>query len=195
MKKVYADYFQKSKVFLYPLLNIKKGIRHVPAETYVAWEGMYELEDCKFLCLYNVKETDQYSKFEEVYLLNHNLFENYYKVEKGSHLYVYDYSEFKYDLNQFKLGKYSKFSLKTKDKILKFFGDIGTISEYIQSYIHPADYHDFYAEQLGVSSNTIEEVYELCSKPDMNLETLKIKLSEADLFQDNLLSLENSKSK
>ena len=51
MKKVYAEYFQKSKVFLYPLLEIKKGVRYVPIETYIAWEGVCELKDEKFIKL------------------------------------------------------------------------------------------------------------------------------------------------
>ena len=195
MKKVYADYFQKSKVFLYPLLNIKKGIRHVPAETFVAWNNVYDLNDCKFLCLYAVKETEQYRKFERSYLLNHKLFEEYHKLDDDLHLYVFDYSEFKHDLEMFKLGRYSKFSIKTKEKISNFFGDVGTISEYIQSYIHPEGYHDFYAETLGVSLNTIGEVYELCSKPDLSKESLDFVLTEVDLFQNNSVSLSDSKSK
>ena len=35
MKQIYRNYFQKSKVFLYPLLEIPKGTRFVPASTYV----------------------------------------------------------------------------------------------------------------------------------------------------------------
>jgi len=93
----------------------------------------------------------------------------------------------------FKLGKYSKFSIKTKTLISKFFGSVGTISEYIQSYINPEEYHDLYASHLGVKVDTIEKVYELCSKPDLNKECLQIELPELNLFKNNSVSLESNK--
>ena len=48
--KVYTNYFQKSKVFLYPLLNVKNGIIKVPIQTYIAWDSVYTPEYNKFLC-------------------------------------------------------------------------------------------------------------------------------------------------
>ena len=50
---VYTDYFQKSKVFLYPLLKIRKGVTHVPVQTYIAWDNVFALDDNKFMCEYN----------------------------------------------------------------------------------------------------------------------------------------------
>ena len=193
MKKVYAEYFQKSKVFLYPLLEIKKGVRYVPIETYIAWEGVCELKDEKFICLYSAKKDDAYEKFEQDYLVNHKLFKGYYKIEEDKHLYVYDYSKFKHDLDMFIAGKYSKFTLQTKDKISEFLGDVGTIADYIQSYINPEGFHELYAENLGVSLDTIEQVYELCSKPDINKENLKLKTSEINTVKDNFLTLQSNK--
>ena len=32
--RLFKTYFQKSKVFLYPLLGIAKGARYIPEETY-----------------------------------------------------------------------------------------------------------------------------------------------------------------
>ena len=46
---VYTEYFQKSKVFLYPLLEYRKGLTHVPKQTYCAWEDVYSIEDRMFL--------------------------------------------------------------------------------------------------------------------------------------------------
>ena len=56
MVGVYTQYFQKSKVFLYRLLKLKKAIDFVPAQTYVAWDGLYTLTDMKFLCLRGRRE-------------------------------------------------------------------------------------------------------------------------------------------
>ena len=50
--KIYKDYFQKSKIFLYPLLEIQKGIKYVPINTYMAWEGQYSFEDSMLMCIY-----------------------------------------------------------------------------------------------------------------------------------------------
>ena len=51
MGVVYTNYFQKSKVFLYPLLQLKKGLSYVPKQTYVAMEHVYSVENYKFLFL------------------------------------------------------------------------------------------------------------------------------------------------
>jgi hypothetical protein len=195
MKQVYAEYFQKSKVFLYPLLKIKKGVRYVPIETYISWDEVYGNDQNKFICMYSAKDDENYKRFEKVYLTSHKLFEEYYKPDEDTHLYIYDYSKFKHDLDMFKEGKYSKFTVKTKQKISDFFGDVGTIADYIQSYIHPESFHELYAEHLGVTLETIEQVYELCSKPDLDKENLKINVAELDLFKNNSLSLSSDKSK
>ena len=53
--KVFKTYFQKSKVFLYPLLGIAKGARYIPEETYMSWAGHsahnieYDFDDAKLL--------------------------------------------------------------------------------------------------------------------------------------------------
>ena len=45
LNSVYKKYFQKSKVFLYPLLGIKRGVSVIPVETYFGWDGYYNSED------------------------------------------------------------------------------------------------------------------------------------------------------
>ena len=174
MKSIYTDYFQKSKVFLYPLLSLRKGITHVPSETFIAWNNVYDALENKFLCLYSVdpEEIEKFKNFEFKFLKSHKLFEAYYQLDEETHLYVFDFSPFKRDLEVFRKGKYSKFSVKTKDIISNFFGEVGTVSNYIQSYINPEEYHGTYADYLGVKIEAIQDVYELCSKPDLDKETL-----------------------
>ena len=53
IKSIYAKYFQKSKMFLYPLLGIKKGVDIVPSETYITWGNSIKPEDMKLICLYH----------------------------------------------------------------------------------------------------------------------------------------------
>lgn len=169
---IYTEYFQKSKVFLYPLLKIRKGVTHVPVQTYVAWEHVYSTEDLKFFCEYRTKMNQSFKKFAFNYLSNHMLFEDYIELEDNKHLYIFDFSKYKSDFNKFVEGKYSKFSLDSKINILDFFSSQEKISSYVQGYLSPEDVHDEYAEFLNVDKETIQDTYEVCDPPDMEKETL-----------------------
>ena len=131
---VYLEYFQKSKVFLYPLLQIKKGITHVPIQTYVAWDNVYSVNDHKFFCEYKTKKTKVFNKFAADNLINNPLFEEAIELNESTQLYIYDFSSFKTDIKRF--------------------------------------INDKYAETLGVSIKSIEDVYEVCTPPDLEKETL-----------------------
>jgi len=187
--KIYKDYFQKSKIFLYPLLEIQKGIKYVPINTYMAWEGQYSFEDSKLMCLYQQKSTKAFAKFEEFQLLNHKYLDDYQELDKDLHLYVFDLVNYKKDIQNVIKGLYSKMRKKTKTQILDFFGDIAPISEYIESYIYPEYYHDDYANELNVPLEDIEKVWELCSKPDLEKENLKIKIKELNIIKEKSISL------
>ena len=63
MDDVYTNYFQKSKVFLYPLLKLKKGLKYVPIQTYVCWEHVYAFEDCKIVCEYHAPSSSEFINF------------------------------------------------------------------------------------------------------------------------------------
>lgn len=190
MTRVYTQYFQKSKVFLYPLLKLKKGIDYVPEQTYIAWDGLYSPASMKFLCLYNAKMDTKYMAFEAKYLKNHPLLEAYFSLGNDQHLYVFDYSSYKYDYQTFIKGKYSKFSVKVKKVIKEFFGNVGNISEYVLSFLNPEEYHEIYAEALDVELELITNVYELCSTPDLEKETIYEKVpQEVELFKNNSISL------
>ena len=91
---VYTEYFQKSKVFLYPLLQIRKGIAHVPIQTYVAWDNVYSPNDLKFFCEYKTKKTRLFEKFAKDYLLGHPLFEEAIELNEDTQLFIYDFVNF-----------------------------------------------------------------------------------------------------
>ena len=189
--KIHKDYFQKSKVFLYPLLEIKKGVKYVPVNTYLSWEGEYSFNDSKLMCLYKQKSTKDFIKFEESELLSHKYLEDYRVLDTDLHLYIFDLTPFKKDIQHVLKGSYSKIRKKTKEQILDFFGDVGIISEYIESYIYPEYYHEDYANELGVKLQDIQKVNELCSKPDLKKETLKLKMKEVDIVSGKSISLQN----
>lgn len=187
MKQIYKEYFQKSKVFLYPLLGIKKGVRFVPIQTYISWDNI-DLKGDKLLCLYSINyhcqdTLKQFEVFKELDLVTHSKYEQYHKLNDEMHLFIFNFSHLKRDLKKFKEGKYSKFTTGTKMKITKFFGNIGSITEFIESYLYPEEYYEIYAELLQIPIETLEEVGELCDKPDMNEEDFQKEMIEIELFK------------
>jgi hypothetical protein len=78
---LYKKYFQKSKIFLYPLLDIKRGTSVVPTETYVSWNDKCNSEDMKLVCVYQTRTDLEYVKFEKNVLLKHNRLEDYVKID------------------------------------------------------------------------------------------------------------------
>ena len=175
MKKLYREYFQKSKVFLYPLLGIKKGVRFVPVQTYISWNDIYPKDKNKLLCFYTVEEKwiKEFEMFAELFLTTNVLFDEMHKIGDLDFLYIFDLSTYKRDINKFKIGKYSKFTKRTKEIIMNFFGETGAISEYIESYLYPDFYYEDYSEMLNVKIEDLKEVGELCSLPDLEKEDFK----------------------
>lgn len=172
IKSLYRDYFQKSRVFLYPALEIKRGVSVTPIQTFVAWEHHYKPEDRKFICLYHLRDDKEFETFEKTKLLGNKLFHDFVETEDGKGIYVFDYEPFAKDWDMFLDGKYSKMSAVHKKKIKNFYGVYSTNFAYVESFLHPEKYFNIYAEILGVDVEHLKEVGELCSIPDMNEETL-----------------------
>ena len=193
MKQIYKSYFQKSKVFLYPLLNIPKGINFVPTQTHISYLNSvvnYHKETYKFFCLYHIpcevenkEEFDEWRLFKQAFIDPHNLYEEEFWIDSRLRLYMFDFSNFKKDINMFIKGKYSKFSKYSKDIIVDFFGDTGNISKYVNSYLYPKDYYEIYAELLNVPVELLEQTGELCDIPDMEKENFDKKCLQFELFK------------
>tara|TARA_Y100001937_G_scaffold94873_1_gene128710 strand:- start:1640 stop:2206 length:567 start_codon:yes stop_codon:yes gene_type:complete len=188
MKKIYSNYFQKSKVFLYPLLGIKKGIRFVPLQTYISWGTSVPESKNKLFCLYEIdkKNKKAFNIFieqikENIYFESFDLVKQ--KDDKKLWLFTFDLRVYKTDLKHFKKGQYSKFSKITKHIIKSFFGDTGTIAEYIESYLYPGYFYDTYAEILKVPVEDLHKVGQLCDKPDMKKENFEKEAVALELFK------------
>ena len=190
--QMYRDYFQKSKVFFYPLLGIPKGTKYVPIGTYLAWEDEIDLNDKKFMCVYKQRGGKMFNKFEDKYLLGNSLFDDYQQLDKNVHLYIFDFSKYPHDWEALLKGKYSKFTKRTKDTITKFFGEVGKITQYVESYIYPEYYHEDCANDLNVNLELIQDVWELTDKPNLNKEILKIKVPESKIFKNNSVCLQSN---
>ena len=175
VKSVYNKYFQKSKVFLYPLLGFKRGIKVVPSETYLAWDPFYIPEDMKLVCLYHPNKSNEYEKYEKESLLKHTRLCDIKEVDKHNKLFIFDFNDLKDDWEYFIKGKYSKLDPSLKGKIKSFFDINSANYVYMNSYLYPESYFSNYAEVLNVDTDFLESVGELCSKPDIEKETLIMK--------------------
>jgi len=188
LNSVYKKYFQKSKVFLYPILGIKRGTSVIPVETYIGWQGYYGSEDMKLICVYDIRTDEEYKNFEKNILLTHSRLCDFVKVNSQAVL-TFDFSDLGDDWAHFINGRYSKISLNLKQKILGFFDKYSGNYAYMHSYLLPEKYFSNYAELLNVDVSMLIEVGELCTKPDLGKETLIMEVADLGNIDEKLLNL------
>lgn len=186
---LYRKYFQKSKIFIYPLLDIKRGTTIVPTETYLSWGDMLSTEDMKLICVYENESTDEYLKFEKEVLLKHTRLCDYTKIDDKTTVFTFDFSDLGDDWFHLINGAYSKLSLEIKRKIVSFFDKNSGNYVYVNSYIFPEKHFKRYAEILDVSENMLKEVGELCDKPDLIKENLTISVANLQEIKNSSVTL------
>ena len=157
-------------------------------ETYMTWEGMYEISDYKLICVYELTADPKFKTFENVKLFGNKLFDTFFELENGQGAYVFDCSEFKDDYDRIVEGRYSQLSNSHKVCIKNFFSNNKNHLTYIQSYLHPERFFGMYAELLSVSIEDLKRVGELCSKPDLDKEKLLVPKKDLRLGQDLVFS-------
>jgi len=184
IKSLYKDYVQKSRVFLYPSLDIKRGVSVTPIETYIAWDNNYKAEDAKLSCLYYLRNDDDFKQFEKQKLIGNKLFHDFKEVGNSRGVYVFDFSSIKADWDNVITGKYSKLTPDFKRKIRHYIGLNNANLPYIDSFLFPDRYFKIYAEMMGVNESVLKEVGELCSLPDMEHETLNISIMKLDIVKE-----------
>lgn len=182
LNSVYTKYFQKSKVFLYPLLGIKRGVSVVPVETYICWEGCYTSEDMKLICVYDIRKDDEYKFFEKNTLLLHNRLHDYVKIGSQAVL-TFDFSDLSDDWDHFINGRYSKMDIKIKRRILDFFDSNSGNYYYVNSYLFPIPHFKLYAELLDVPVALVKSVGELCDKPNLDKEKLVLEVANLESIE------------
>lgn len=175
------EYFQKSRIFLYPALGIKRGGSVTPIQTYISWSGYYKPGDCKLICLYHLRNDPEFKYFEKKMLLGNQMFHDFKHVEDNKGVYIFDYSIMKDDWNHILNSKYSKISDSQKKKIQNFIGIKHSTYKLLESYLHPEQYFDIYAKLLFVNIEDLKEVGELCSKIDLEQETLLMSVKDLDI--------------
>jgi hypothetical protein len=185
---LYKKYFQKSKILIYPLLDIKRGTQTVPSETYISWHDVHVPEDKKLICVYETNESD-YIEFEKNILLKHTRLCNYNKVSSKQSVFIFDFSDLGGDWNHLINGRYSRISDEIKRKIVNFYDKHSGNHVYVTSYMFPEKFFKRYAEILNVPESLLIEVGELCDKPDLEKEKLLIQVANFENVIDSGLSL------
>lgn len=190
LNSVYRKYFQKSQVFIYPLLGIKRGAAYVPKATYIAWEeNDTTSEDMKLVCVYNNDGSNTFDVFVKSVLLKHSRLFGYVKADSKTSVFTFEFSDLSDDWENFLKGKYSKINLNLKAKILNFFDPQSGNYQYIKSYLHPEKFYDQYAELLNTDVELLKSVGELCTKPDLAKETLQLEIANLGDIHESAVNL------
>jgi hypothetical protein len=194
LNSVYRKYFQKSQVFIYPLLGIKRGAAYVPNATYIAWEENSTIsEDMKLVCVYENDETNTFEVFVKTVLLKHPRLFGYVKADSKTSVFTFDFSDLVEEWANFLNGKYSKINLNLKAKILNFFDPQSGNYQYVKSYLYPEKYFNEYADLLNADVELLKSVGELCSKPNLNKEILKLEIANLGTIEESAVNLSNNK--
>lgn len=172
---LYKEYFQKSKVFLYPALNISKQFGITPIMTYIGLNDICNTNDIKLICEFHLRNDPDYLAFENKKLYKNHLFQDFYETCRKTGLYIFDLSSYAEDWFYFLNGQYSKLSGPLKASIVNYHTNKYQ-RKYVESYLNPRNYYDIYAELLGCDAHLLEKVVELCDKPDLTQEHLEVKL-------------------
>lgn len=175
IKDLYKTYFQKSKVFVFPLLGINKKADFLPIKTYLAWQDMYTIKQRKLIVLYNTQQTEEWNLFHNKVLLGNKFFEKLY-IQNDVNIYVFDLNFYKEDYDNIILGKYSKLTNLVRTTLQNYFGYHTSQWDYIETFLTPLKHFKLYAEMLDVPEKTLQEVGELCAVPDFSKELLTLEL-------------------
>jgi hypothetical protein len=184
IKKLYNDYFQKSKIFLYPFLLVPKGSSVSPINTYTSLEGYCTHSDTKLVCQYHIRDDNTYKVFEKRHLLGNQFFHEFFEAPDNIGLYIFDLQDFKSDWDKVIDGKYSQLSKEAKSIILTYYLNSKSNYTYVDSYLNPEDHFESYAKLLGCSPKLLKSVGELCNKPDFTKETITVSIKDLGFVVD-----------
>lgn len=173
IEKPYAQYFQKSKVFLFPLLGLPKKSIFEPVSTHLSWQGVYRPRDRKLIILYDTNQMSQ-----EWVTFAHKIVKNTffrtlaYTKDDTQCAVVMDMKGFENTYQSVLQGKYSHISVEHQSLIMTFFDSKSGEWEYMKTFLKPEKYRKLYAKLYGVEEDTFKG--ELCEMPDTEKECLKL---------------------
>ena len=192
IKKLYSKYFQKSRTFLMPILGIKKNTEYPSINSYMCWEDVYLLTDYKLVLTYYTRDDAKWDNYLLNILMNNQMFDEYHEIDGEIIAVSFDLNSRKEDFENVLFGRYSKLSKMTKARIRDFYGYDSPEWAYLESFLYPDKYLDTYSKLLAVDPEHIKHTGELCDKPNIDLETLKLK-PHAKLNDVDQINMESRK--
>lgn len=172
IKSLYTKYFQKSKIFLYPLLNLPKS-SFITVQSYLMWENIVRLEDLKMICVFENTNKSYFKEYEEKYITNNPKLISKHPGDNNQILYIFDLTDHEVDYIHFTKGKYSLLSDSCKLAIKRYNGSTSREYEYVETYLFPDRFYEHYSKLLDVDEESLMEVGELCDVFDINKEFIK----------------------
>ncbi len=94
---------------------------------------------------------------------------------------MFDFEPYAHDWDCLIAGTYSKLNKTYKRKIETFYGKNDSNFAYIESFLYPEKYFSMYSQIIDVPESLLKEVGELCSKLDLNKETLNANVKSLEL--------------
>lgn len=187
IEKAHSKYFQKSKAFLYPILGIKKTLTFEPEECYLSWLNKYSIKDYKLIVVYKNYKSKDWNKYLANILMTNNFFENFFLSEDSSSvILVFDLHCIRNDYDNVINGKYSKLSKIVVDCIRDYYKYNSPEWAYMEGFLFPEKHIATYSKILDVEEKHIRVTGELCDLPNLEKETLKLKLNGTNNDVDKL---------
>lgn len=171
LRRLYVHYFQKSSVFLYPLLGAVYCEETKPKTTLLVYNDRIRLEEPNLAVIFQKTQSTSWKAFERAIIDDPRHLISKTDLPNNGLLCLFDLRAFKEDYTRFLHGSYSKFSDKAKKAILRYYEANKSVNAYVASFLYPERYTKIYAELLDVSPNLLKEVGELCDKYNLRKET------------------------
>lgn len=181
IESIYPTYVQKSKLFLYPALGIKRGLSESLIGTFMGYKNEIRLNENKLIALYYLREDMDFRMFESGFLTGNEYFIEKKVLPDNKAIYIFDFDrgDLKHNFKCVVNGKYSKITDSFKKVILEYYENNVIHHTYVHSFLYPDSYFELYAEFFITTlkdkkyiENLLRTVGELCSKPDLPKEIL-----------------------
>ncbi|GAB4052801.1 hypothetical protein [Spirosoma litoris] len=172
--RLYSRYFQKSRGFIYPLLDLSRHLAFQPHQVYIEWSPMdISVRDHKLIAVFAYEDDEPgWQLYMNELLLKHPYLADMYLLDDAKLAFVFDLSEYGSDIDLFWEGKYSKLSPFCKIMVRNFYG-IGTPEwAYMESFLEPEKHFVTYAALIEVEEAVLRATGELCDPPNHIKETL-----------------------
>ena len=166
----------------------------MPIQSYMSWQDNYGIKDYNLILTYKTSDKYEWKKYLVETLMANELFNDYHQTDDPSIVVLsFDLNCISKDYDHILAGKYSKLSKVLKKRIRDYYNYNSAEWAYMESFLFPDKYIPIYGKILDVEEEHIRFTGELCDLPDLDKETLKLKLYAEinDVDKINMESREN----